>query len=172
MAKRKPTKRQLAYREYLKTDHWKQFRASAHERDGGKCVKCGSTDRVQVHHHNYRFPFETCTLEDVETLCLECHRREHGWAPREFEVQRRILERAVCQRPSRGVPLGEPREWKKLAELIEIPEDQRNFGMLLCLKLIFRHQDREIMYRVRDYHNQVADRMEATFYKLMQEESL
>lgn len=46
-------------------------------RDGrlarGPCAVCGSTVRVQAHHHDYNKPL------DVEWLCFRCHREErHG----------------------------------------------------------------------------------------------
>lgn len=37
------------------------------------CAGCGSTEKVQAHHHNYQRPL------DVEWLCFGCHRRSrHG----------------------------------------------------------------------------------------------
>jgi hypothetical protein len=46
-------------------------------RDGkitkGPCVHCGTTEKVQAHHHDYSKPL------DVEWVCFKCHReREHG----------------------------------------------------------------------------------------------
>jgi hypothetical protein len=46
-------------------------------RDGrlvrGPCVHCGTTKKVQGHHHDYSKPL------DVEWCCFKCHReREHG----------------------------------------------------------------------------------------------
>ena len=58
-------------------------------RDGGKCVKCDSEDRLQVHHKLYRKRWEDGVLEDVETLCFRCHGAEHGfnvYEPREFDI--------------------------------------------------------------------------------------
>lgn len=36
------------------------------------CQMCGTTDRVQAHHHDYSKPL------DVEWLCFACHRKDHG----------------------------------------------------------------------------------------------
>lgn len=36
------------------------------------CQRCGATQRVQAHHHDYSKPL------DVEWLCFKCHRQEHG----------------------------------------------------------------------------------------------
>jgi DNA-directed RNA polymerase subunit RPC12/RpoP len=46
-------------------------------RDGrlvkGPCTRCGSTVKVEGHHHDYSLPLE------VEWLCFKCHReQEHG----------------------------------------------------------------------------------------------
>jgi hypothetical protein len=46
-------------------------------RDGrltkGPCCKCGSTARVEAHHHDYSKPL------DVRWVCFRCHREEeHG----------------------------------------------------------------------------------------------
>lgn len=76
------THRQRAYREYQATDHWAALRTAAVARDGGKCVRCGSTAILQVHHTLYRTPFEAGILSDVETLCRQCHRKEHGFGSR------------------------------------------------------------------------------------------
>jgi hypothetical protein len=39
-----------------------------------KCSKCGSVDNLNSHHKQYTFPF---TLNDVEVLCMMCHKKEH-----------------------------------------------------------------------------------------------
>ena len=44
------SKRQKAYRVYLQSEHWKKLSAKAIERDVCKCVDCGSTEIIQVHH--------------------------------------------------------------------------------------------------------------------------
>lgn len=81
------TKAQRAHRDYLQTDHWFELRNSAIERDGGKCVRCGDSMSLQVHHKVYRDRFELGVLEDVETLCERCHRIEHGLPVRRTEFQ-------------------------------------------------------------------------------------
>ena len=47
------TRRQREYRVYLASEHWKALRDFTIERDGGKCVLCGSTERLQVHHRKW-----------------------------------------------------------------------------------------------------------------------
>ena len=45
-------------------------------RDGFKCVRCGSTEKLQVHHIKGT---KSHRIKDLETLCLECHHKEHGY---------------------------------------------------------------------------------------------
>lgn len=61
---------------YMLSDHWRELRGRAIQRDGGKCVRCHSTIGLQVHHLKYRSIFDV-RLEDLETLCAPCHRLEH-----------------------------------------------------------------------------------------------
>jgi RNA-directed DNA polymerase len=45
-------------------------------RDGYKCVRCGSTDKLAAHHKKGT---KSHRLEDLETLCQKCHHAEHGY---------------------------------------------------------------------------------------------
>lgn len=55
---------------------WRAVRAEALERDGRKCVLCGSTDRVQVHHIiPYRYS-KSHDINNLTTLCRSCHSKE------------------------------------------------------------------------------------------------
>ena len=71
------TPRQLAYQEYLKSDHWAKLRNRAFARDGHKCVECGKRWELEGHHKLYRERFEDGVLEDIVTLCFEHHRAKH-----------------------------------------------------------------------------------------------
>lgn len=68
----------LAYQEYLKSEHWKALRSDALWRDKGLCRKCGNGKWVEVHHLKYRTPWTDGVIEDVVSLCPDCHREEHG----------------------------------------------------------------------------------------------
>ena len=84
--RRKPrlTNRQIAYREYLQSDHWKALRAERKLIDGNQCQGCRSRKSLQVHHTNYHneLPYPqswyACTVRDVVTLCERCHQAEHS----------------------------------------------------------------------------------------------
>ena len=55
---------------------WRIYRAAAVERDGHKCVLCGATDTIQVHHINpYRYS-KSHELDNLVTLCRKCHSKE------------------------------------------------------------------------------------------------
>lgn len=80
--------------DYLENHHWPYARRAAVERDGYKCVKCGSTEQLEVNHikpvlgkhaQNGCWHHQTGLI----TLCHACHvletkaQRERGeFAPR------------------------------------------------------------------------------------------
>jgi 5-methylcytosine-specific restriction endonuclease McrA len=53
---------------------WQKLRRAARLRDGNRCVACGSSERLSVHHA----VVGSSLLEDLLTLCSRCHRREHA----------------------------------------------------------------------------------------------
>lgn len=66
------------YGDYLRSDHWRAFRA-AYLRSGGvrRCAVCGA-GRVQLHHHTYvRLGREE--MGDVTPLCRTHHVAVHEW---------------------------------------------------------------------------------------------
>lgn len=72
------------YRRLLKDGRWLKRRQDILNRDGHKCVKCGSTSSLQVHHKFYeKFPngemVDPWDYPDyvMETLCEDCHRKAH-----------------------------------------------------------------------------------------------
>ncbi|MGL5713052.1 MAG: HNH endonuclease [Paraclostridium sp.] len=67
------------YKEYLKSDEWKNIRELVLKRDNRKCVLCGSDDRLHIHHKTYKNIFnEIEHLDDLITLCNKCHANEHN----------------------------------------------------------------------------------------------
>lgn len=72
------TARQLEYEAYRLTPHWENLRQTVLCRDGRKCVKCGSRERLQAHHKFYRPKFEDSIPDDLITLCRPCHEMVHG----------------------------------------------------------------------------------------------
>lgn len=71
------------YAELLKDDRWKEKRLSILARDEYKCVKCGDTKYLHVHHIHYiqgKLPWEVPDSY-LETLCSKCHKAEHKDKP-------------------------------------------------------------------------------------------
>ena len=63
------------YREFLKTEEWKQIAQMVKERDGHKCVICGSTENLNAHHIGY--DGDCLDENDIVTLCNRCHECLH-----------------------------------------------------------------------------------------------
>ena len=62
------------YRDYLKSDDWKERRLILIEEAGNMCQECGATEKLQVHHLKYdNLGFEELGV-DVEVDCKTCHR--------------------------------------------------------------------------------------------------
>jgi 5-methylcytosine-specific restriction endonuclease McrA len=64
------------YREYLKSEHWINFKKESLNFLGHKCQRCGSTRKVIIHHKTYINRGHEA-LADVEALCKRCHQIEH-----------------------------------------------------------------------------------------------
>ena len=63
------------YKEFLKTDEWKHIAQMVKERDGQKCVICGSTENLNAHHIGY--DGDCLDENDIVTLCNRCHECLH-----------------------------------------------------------------------------------------------
>ena len=58
-------------------------RTSCLQRDDYTCQQCGSKERLEVHHWEpYRFSFDN-SLENLVTLCADCHDEMHAMYRRE-----------------------------------------------------------------------------------------
>ena len=65
------------YEAYLETEQFDNIRQAVFNRDGRKCVVCGSTDILQAHHLTYRNVYNEPT-QDLITLCKTCHSIFHA----------------------------------------------------------------------------------------------
>tara|TARA_R110000868_G_scaffold285682_2_gene546136 strand:- start:2653 stop:3003 length:351 start_codon:yes stop_codon:yes gene_type:complete len=63
------------YEKYLMSSEWAKKRMQTMDRDNWKCVICGNEAEV-VHHLTYERIFNE-SLNDLVSLCTECHQREH-----------------------------------------------------------------------------------------------
>jgi len=57
----------------IDTAAWQKLRRAARMRDGDRCVRCGASERLSVHHAVEG----SSALEHLLTLCSRCHGREH-----------------------------------------------------------------------------------------------
>jgi len=46
-------------------------------RDGGKCQKCGSNERLEIHHKIPVCQRGSDEVENLITMCFQCHRHMH-----------------------------------------------------------------------------------------------
>ena len=61
----------------MKSEFWLDL-SSEKKRINPLCERCGSDEELQAHHRVYRPRWGNTVLEDLETLCRSCHRKEHG----------------------------------------------------------------------------------------------
>lgn len=70
--------RQKRARRARNSARWQQARALAKQRDGNRCVSCGATEELQVHHivrlEDGGAEFD---LNNLRTLCVGCHGQRH-----------------------------------------------------------------------------------------------
>lgn len=80
------------YSDYLRSSEWKKKRKAAVKQAHGICQRCGRTEysrRIEVHHRTYeRLGREL--PEDLEVICVECHR--YADAERAEETENRRLD--------------------------------------------------------------------------------
>lgn len=74
------------YRELLFDPRWRARRSTILERDEHKCLVCGDSEKLQVHHRQYHIVEATGKFKPpwdypdalLITLCEKCHGRGHG----------------------------------------------------------------------------------------------
>lgn len=88
------TKTQKAYQEYLETDTWKAIRRQRLIEDLFLC-SCGN-NASQVHHKRYPKVLGKENIDDLESVCAECHEIEHSIERQQKEAatKRASYERA------------------------------------------------------------------------------
>ena len=67
----------MEYDAYLTGKHWQRLRNERLELDGHACCVCGAQERIEVHHLFYRHDLNDTHLNDLITLCHECHNAVH-----------------------------------------------------------------------------------------------
>lgn len=68
--------------EYL-TKEWKDRRLEILKLDKFKCVNCGATKNLQVHHKKYDNKLKVWEYPDeyLVTVCEKCHNKFHYYTP-------------------------------------------------------------------------------------------
>ncbi len=64
------------YDAYMLSPEWRTLRAAVFKRDNNQCRQCGSRDRLTAHHLTYVRMFRE-RMEDLITLCKDCHEMQH-----------------------------------------------------------------------------------------------
>lgn len=68
----------MPYAEYLLTPEWKEKRRLVINRSDYFCDHCGrQPEKFHIHHLTYERVGREFT-HDLQALCPECHRKEHG----------------------------------------------------------------------------------------------
>jgi len=59
--------------------NWAELRLAVLARDAHRCVLCGSTENLHVHHKHARRHHGPDQLDNLQTLCDRCHMQVPGW---------------------------------------------------------------------------------------------
>ena len=64
--------------DYMETEVWKGLSKQRMKIDGWKCCECKSAENLQVHHIHYPLVWGEESIDDLRTLCDECHKNLHA----------------------------------------------------------------------------------------------
>lgn len=70
------------YLDYMKSNDWKRKRQERLQIDGNRCIMCGRSWNLEVHHIHYRSLGHENVLSDLCTLCKSCHQLIHNYYKR------------------------------------------------------------------------------------------
>jgi hypothetical protein len=94
------TSKQIQYRAYLATDHWKNKRLEVLNLRGCKCEKCGEWGN-EIHHLSYKNLWNE-PLTDLQVLCRKCHGVTHEILnclnPRERRAKKKKISRQLISK--------------------------------------------------------------------------
>ncbi len=68
--------RQYEYSAYLKKPHWQEIKNRRLAMDKYKCTDCGG--KAECVHHKHYDTKEHERMEDIISLCKNCHSKRHG----------------------------------------------------------------------------------------------
>lgn len=104
------------------------------ERDKNKCVYCGSSERLELHHKKY-----TRKLEDVVTICKRCHLKIHN----ELKIKPKIPKEVFICKGCKKKFIGRKKDycstkcWNKFVGNPTRNEERRKKYNTLNLKCVF-----------------------------------
>ena len=102
------------YKELLKSPKWKRKRTKILVRDGRKCIGCGCTTNLEVHHIWYiigNLPWQVPN-KYLRTLCRTCHQAEHDKKP----IQK-FFRQGCKSRKKLSKKTAKPKKKSKIPEL-------------------------------------------------------
>lgn len=91
----------ITYSDKLRDVRWAE-RKTEHLKHSCRCVLCGSTDRLNVHHRAYRRGAEPWEYDEADllTLCENCHATIH-------EAEMKAKAFVISLQPDQAVEFGE-----------------------------------------------------------------
>jgi 5-methylcytosine-specific restriction endonuclease McrA len=100
-----------SYGELLSDPRWKAVANEVKQRDGYKCVECGSTENIDAHHTEYhsKIPWET-PIEYIKTLCHDCHKMAHYYEKKIIAEKQFKNFTAICLK--NGIKLPYPKNMR------------------------------------------------------------
>ena len=90
LEERQRAARKAKHRAYLRSPEWKARRRDALQRADGRCMDCGTTKNLHVHHLTYKRHGNELA-RDLRVLCSRCHRRRHRDGGRGDDVLDRFI---------------------------------------------------------------------------------
>ena len=70
-------KRKSKYLAYINSKEWKELKLDLLIKRGYKCEKCGADDKIIHAHHLTYERFMNELPEDIQLLCIVCHKNHH-----------------------------------------------------------------------------------------------
>lgn len=122
------------YQQYLASSAWKAKREAVLKRDGYKCRTCGRCKtplkpfvRLEVHHLYYSNSRAEETIEQLITLCAQCHAAHHGKQSKTI-IRKTVSARKTAKKAIRHkIALHQPDHDAWLAKMeAEIAKEERD----------------------------------------------
>jgi len=112
------SRRRGSSRPELDGAQWKRTRAAVRRRDGNRCVVCGATTRLEVHHVVPARLGGDDSMDNLVTVCVLHHRQADAQLRRREAVD--LVLEGFNDDPERGIfwgpptePGGKPQRWSR-----------------------------------------------------------